>query len=1375
MTANQKSNENSSLSSIVTSSVNDPVLATYAKCLKEDILSSWKRINIKKKNRNRNKQDSSSSSSNNSSNNTDEDDDDEDEDQQQQEMDDQENNANNEANCNNNFDLINNDHLKKELWIFWFEKEEPPNLKSIISPDLYVDNSSLSNNLSFNTNNYGNNNYNSSNNNNNNSSSITQLAISSNNGLPYECRSMLFKALNNLIEKSLIEKGFTRLGKWFVMPYNLNENNKLNEDFEFDNTAMAAAAATGPGATAGLINSKLNSIKLLNGKNEINDNDQNNPQSLPSSNESAACSPMSSNNSNNSKSTTNLNGQGKITNSKQQQQQQLSSLLSTTNTLQPHSTDQFNHVSYSFSFFLHGSSRVCTSVDMKLHKPLRILNTNDLQFLKFKMSQSFSFKNNNNSSHKTTSKQRNQKKKNKFKGLNVILAPYGISARLIGYLSNDSNESKMTCLEWQQFYSLRLYSNLPRILVVGLENNKIKLFYPNSFVFMVVREEKQNRYFNEYQQNTFKMTNLDIDSNELLLGDLHDQSNSASSNSDTENSNSSASLADGSSDNDDTDCDETTDSEEENSEAGDYLDEEADCDDDDDDDENKENLFKNKKNLAKKNRTKANKQQQKLKSSLISPNTASTKNKSKSPKQQLKSSSAAKLGRTNSLGSGIDLINSTKAKDDEKKEMDSLELTIDSVARNFGTNLIKDTDYEETMADDDFEINENDLNEIASSPFPSNKQTSPSIVTATSTVSTGSAQITIKTESTEPLLTQTNELANTAVTSAAPQLKRFKSCLAVTTTTTAVAATTTKTNNLKQKHKSFSAFSNLNLNRNKIIKFNSQDQSIRVNSLSTMTTTTNDKELRTILNNLKTNESQIQLNLFNSSSNRFKKMKNLIKLYLTNKRIEQRINKFKTKRQKSLKFSRKRKDLKKKIAFNKKLNGIKQFRLFVSNYNDSFKDLSYLQKIYRLKRSNQQRIKQLENKNRMSNKCMKCNNLLPNGSTSQQLTKSNQQSNRFLLSSPLKSLSISQNCRCCQFEYSIENQILLKHKQIDLLRENLPLSFDLLDKCQINLSNRFNSDSTAAGTNQRTVNPFKPQNRLAQQQSQCTCCSILTASEELNKTPNKTLKATSNPQAAITSKPSANSADPFLIKQEPLEMKTTNSNENDEPRQPFSNSKQIKLEPFSILKPEITTEIPSSTSTTTQQQQQPPAKPKLNLINVNTQSEPFHHRQCYFSEHVTSNVNTYLQPVVNINKTVYLNKSNKESVKVSAMNQILANKVINLNDDYLLNQNDELTQQQQMQQNENNVECKCNKLSSSSNNIEIKQEIEMDSNSLNLNDDNEENEDEFENDNDYSSDSSSKDLMKEIEKMEKQMAKTNKSKLAFSVSLIKNFINFIIV
>ncbi len=123
------------------------------------------------------------------------------------------------------FELNNSLSLKKELWIFWYEKEEPPNLRSLISPDLFVDSvtcqSQNHNNSSTNHNQANNTSMSFNSNLPNKNNAITQLACSSNNGLPYETRSMLFKALHNLIEKSLIQKGYARLGKWFVTPYNL--------------------------------------------------------------------------------------------------------------------------------------------------------------------------------------------------------------------------------------------------------------------------------------------------------------------------------------------------------------------------------------------------------------------------------------------------------------------------------------------------------------------------------------------------------------------------------------------------------------------------------------------------------------------------------------------------------------------------------------------------------------------------------------------------------------------------------------------------------------------------------------------------------------------------------------------------------------------------------------------------------------------------------------------------------------------------------------------------------------------------------------------------------------------------------------------------
>ncbi|XP_072397237.1 mediator of RNA polymerase II transcription subunit 13 isoform X2 [Diabrotica undecimpunctata] len=71
----------------------------------------------------------------------------------------------------------------KELWIFWYGEE--PDLNELVAPEL-------------------------------NMNDCEQGSWES--GLSYECRSLLFKALHNLIERCLLSRDFIRIGKWFVQP-----------------------------------------------------------------------------------------------------------------------------------------------------------------------------------------------------------------------------------------------------------------------------------------------------------------------------------------------------------------------------------------------------------------------------------------------------------------------------------------------------------------------------------------------------------------------------------------------------------------------------------------------------------------------------------------------------------------------------------------------------------------------------------------------------------------------------------------------------------------------------------------------------------------------------------------------------------------------------------------------------------------------------------------------------------------------------------------------------------------------------------------------------------------------------------------------------
>ncbi|XP_029024183.1 mediator of RNA polymerase II transcription subunit 13-like isoform X2 [Betta splendens] len=81
----------------------------------------------------------------------------------------------------------------KELWIFWWGEE--PGLSDIIHHELEVAEEGLWE-----------------------------------CGLSYECRTLLFKAIHNLLERCLMDKGFVRIGKWFLKPYDVDEKSLGNSE-----------------------------------------------------------------------------------------------------------------------------------------------------------------------------------------------------------------------------------------------------------------------------------------------------------------------------------------------------------------------------------------------------------------------------------------------------------------------------------------------------------------------------------------------------------------------------------------------------------------------------------------------------------------------------------------------------------------------------------------------------------------------------------------------------------------------------------------------------------------------------------------------------------------------------------------------------------------------------------------------------------------------------------------------------------------------------------------------------------------------------------------------------------------------------------------
>ncbi|CAH1719545.1 unnamed protein product [Chironomus riparius] len=89
----------------------------------------------------------------------------------------------------------------KELWIFWYGEE--PDLTDLVSPELLK-------------------------------SPDSGEQGSWEGGLSYECRSLLFKALHNLIERCLLSRDIIRLGKWFVQPSKSNEEkSSMHLSFSF--------------------------------------------------------------------------------------------------------------------------------------------------------------------------------------------------------------------------------------------------------------------------------------------------------------------------------------------------------------------------------------------------------------------------------------------------------------------------------------------------------------------------------------------------------------------------------------------------------------------------------------------------------------------------------------------------------------------------------------------------------------------------------------------------------------------------------------------------------------------------------------------------------------------------------------------------------------------------------------------------------------------------------------------------------------------------------------------------------------------------------------------------------------------------------------
>ncbi|XP_066986645.1 mediator of RNA polymerase II transcription subunit 13 isoform X2 [Macrobrachium rosenbergii] len=211
-------------------------------------------------------------------------------------------------------------HSPKELWVFWYGDD--PDLSNLLAPEL-LKSEEIRGSWDWET------------------------------GLSYECRTLLFKALHNLIERCLLTRDFVRLGRWFVQPYE-------------------------------------------------------GPEGVP--------------------------GSGST------------------------------HLSFSLSFFVHGESRVCASVDVRQHPAVRKLSRK----------------------HLLLAQQTNH-------GIPVILGPYGLSGTLTGVSYRVSEPSTQKLLdEWKMFFPVETKalltdspsgeSALPAAVEVIVGGHKMR--YPTSYVLV---------------------------------------------------------------------------------------------------------------------------------------------------------------------------------------------------------------------------------------------------------------------------------------------------------------------------------------------------------------------------------------------------------------------------------------------------------------------------------------------------------------------------------------------------------------------------------------------------------------------------------------------------------------------------------------------------------------------------------------------------------------------------------------------------------------------------------------------------------------------------------------------------------------------------
>lgn len=234
----------------------------------------------------------------------------------------------------------------------------------------------------------------------------------------------------------------------------------------------------------------------------------------------------------------------------------------------------------------------------------------------------------------------------------------------------------------------------------------------------------------------------------------------------------------------------------------------------------------------------------------------------------------------------------------------------------------------------------------------------------------------------------------------------------------------------------------------------------------------------------------------------------------------------------------------------------------------------------------------------------------------------------------------------------------LKHKQIELINENLPLSFEILDRCQmISSTNSTNSVfytacNPAESINLRPQSGPPPASPVSQKPNSCTCTSLL--GEQTNKPKQKS--KFKSPKGNSIQKPiktelttSATNFDLLNdstdLKQAPFSLNTFSTKLTN----PLNQQQLVKYNPETIK-----SEKNLETGRPVVKPQQKPAK----HFNVSTLvDQPFHQRQCYFNKHRS---NRFKQSRVVLAKTIQL--FNKDTNPKFNPDRTIASQIINVKD-----------------------------------------------------------------------------------------------------------------